>query len=61
MKKRTFILGLPILLNGLFSLTGFALPATPSPAEVKALTKNVADWQIATFEDSGKYRALASR
>ena len=58
--KRTFILGLPILLNGLFVNTGFALPATPSPAEVKALTKKVADWQIQTFEDQVEYRARSA-
>ena len=32
----------------------------PSPAAVKALTKKVADWQIETFEDQAKYRALSS-
>ncbi|MCL7762549.1 glycoside hydrolase family 88 protein [Polaribacter sp. Z014] len=31
---------------------------TPSSKEVKAISKKVADWQIATFEDMGKYRAL---
>ncbi|SDW34387.1 Rhamnogalacturonyl hydrolase YesR [Lutibacter oricola] len=30
----------------------------PSKSEVKAITKKVADWQIKTFEDQGKYRAL---
>lgn len=32
----------------------------PSPDEVKALTRKVADWQIRTFDEHGKYRALPS-
>lgn len=32
----------------------------PSPDEVKALTKKVADWQIATFEDQFDYRAMST-
>lgn len=34
--------------------------AAPTPAEVKAITKKVADWQIRTFEDSAEYRAQTS-
>lgn len=34
--------------------------AAPSPDEVKAVTKKVADWQIATFAEHGEYRALPS-
>jgi len=34
-----------------------AEPAS-SPKEIKAILKKVADWQIKTFEDMGKYRAL---
>jgi rhamnogalacturonyl hydrolase YesR len=30
----------------------------PDPEAIKALTGKVADWQIATFDDHGKYRAL---
>jgi rhamnogalacturonyl hydrolase YesR len=33
----------------------------PSPEAVKAITKKVADWQIETFEDQAKYRAVPSR
>lgn len=32
-----------------------------SPESVKALTRKVADWQIETFEEQGKYRALPNR
>lgn len=35
-------------------------PPAPSPKEVKALTKKVADWQITTFSKHGKYRALGA-
>lgn len=31
----------------------------PSPESVKAITKKVADWQMATFENSGQYRVLS--
>jgi unsaturated rhamnogalacturonyl hydrolase len=33
----------------------------PTPESVKAITKKVADWQIQTFEESGKYRALSGK
>ncbi len=33
--------------------------AAPSPDEVKEVTKKVADWQVATFEEMGQYRALS--
>lgn len=33
-------------------------PGEISPESIKALTRKVADWQIETFEDQGKYRAL---
>lgn len=33
----------------------------PSPAEVKALTKKVADWQIRTFDQHGQHRALPAK
>lgn len=32
----------------------------PTPGDVKAVTKKVADWQMETFEDQVKYRAVAS-
>ncbi|TWU45578.1 Unsaturated rhamnogalacturonyl hydrolase YteR [Novipirellula aureliae] len=38
-----------------------AKAAKPTPEEVKAITQKVADWQIKTFEDSSKYRALSDR
>lgn len=30
----------------------------PTPASVKAITKKVADWQLETYADMGKFRAL---
>ncbi len=35
--------------------------SAPTPSEVKAITKRVADWQIETFEESHKYRGLSQR
>jgi rhamnogalacturonyl hydrolase YesR len=32
----------------------------PTPESVKAITKKVADWQIETFDEHEKYRAIAS-
>jgi len=49
-----------ILISAL-SLSAFAMAEKPTPESVKALTKKVADWQIETFEDSGKYRGLNAR
>jgi len=40
---------------------GFAATAVPSPESVKALTQKVADWQIETFDEHGKYRALPEK
>jgi rhamnogalacturonyl hydrolase YesR len=44
-------------------LCGLSLPAVavdkPTPQTVRAITEKVADWQIATFHEHGKYRALA--
>lgn len=61
--KPSFLLMLAVAaLSTAFPASGVsATPAaTPAPtaAEVKAITMKVADWQIATFEDMGKYRAL---
>lgn len=36
------------------------VPEKPSAKEIKTITKNVADWQIETFEEMGEYRALPS-
>lgn len=33
--------------------------STPSSESIKAITKRVADWQVDTFHEHGKYRALA--
>jgi hypothetical protein len=38
---------------------GLANVSKPTSGSVKALTKKMADWQIATFHEHGKYRALA--
>ncbi|MEJ2297571.1 MAG: glycoside hydrolase family 88 protein [Woeseiaceae bacterium] len=35
-------------------------PDDVTAASVKSLTRKVADWQIATFEDQGRYRAIPS-
>jgi len=59
------VLRLPILCAFLL-LTGCSFhsveseseSAQISPESVKSLTKRVADWQIETFEEQGKYRAL---
>ena len=62
MKMKT-ILRQPILavaLLGSLAASGLSA-AVPTPEDVKAITKKVADWQIATFADMGKYRALAGR
>jgi rhamnogalacturonyl hydrolase YesR len=37
----------------------FAREERPSPESVKGITQKVADWQIATFDEHGTYRALA--
>ena len=57
-----------ILISALFTtsiLSTLSLCAAdaskPEPAAVKALTKKVADWQISTFEEQQKYRALSSK
>lgn len=39
---------------------GMNTMAAPTPAEVKAVTKKVADWQVRTFEDQVQYRAISS-
>jgi rhamnogalacturonyl hydrolase YesR len=37
----------------------FAVDSAPGSDAVKAITKKVADWQIDTFDEHGKYRAIA--
>jgi len=50
-----------LILLASWSTMQLAAAATPAPAEIKAVTKRVADWQIATFEDMGQYRALPEK
>ena len=45
-KKRTFVLGLPILLNGLFSLAGFALPPHHPPRKSRLSPINTIEFPI---------------
>ena len=40
--------------------TGLSAAPAASADAVKALTKKVADWQIATFDEHGKFRSLPS-
>lgn len=47
-----------ILLAGC-ALQSSLAAAQPAPAEVKAITKKVADWQIKTFGEHGKHRAIS--
>jgi len=52
---------LSFILIGCFALSSLAMASAATPESVKALTKKVANWQIETFEDSGKYRALSGK
>ena len=61
MFKKHLIGILCIVLSGTVLQSGFAQEVASSPESVKAITKKVADWQIATFEDSGKYRGLSEK
>jgi rhamnogalacturonyl hydrolase YesR len=54
---RNFVL-LPIIVFAL-GVPCFAKEPAPSAESVKAICERVVDWQIETFEDSGKYRAIA--
>ena len=50
------------LLNAVLLISVMScLGQQPKPEAVKALTTKVADWQIETFEESGKYRALSAK
>ena len=60
MRHRSHRITLTAILAGSFALTGLAATSAPSPEEVKAITKKVADWQIKTFEDQHLYRAISS-
>jgi rhamnogalacturonyl hydrolase YesR len=53
-------LGLMALLIGGVGIQGCATTraSAPTPGEVKAIARKVADWQIATFEDMADYRAV---
>lgn len=59
MVNRFFCSILCIALCGTAFHSCFAQDGTPSPESVKSITQKVADWQIATFEDSGTYRGLS--
>lgn len=53
----------PFILAALHVMAASAAASTeelPSPAAIKELTQRVADWQIDTFEDHVKYRALSA-
>lgn len=50
----------PLLCVGALSAQGVTAQNAPTPAEVKAVTDKVADWQIKTFEDQVKYRAIST-
>ena len=54
---KKIISGLVVLL---FICSGFATDSKPTPESVKAITKKVADWQIATFEEQHLYRAISA-
>ncbi len=58
MKHRRHLFALVIALTGGAELACAAGETAPSPESVKAITQRVADWQIATFHEHGKYRAL---
>lgn len=55
---------LPVFLAATVGALATSFPlhaaAPPDAASVKALTRKVADWQITTFDEHGKYRALPS-
>ena len=59
MKQTLLISSVATLVLSTFSLSA-ADASRPDPAQVKALTKKVADWQISTFEEQQQYRALSS-
>lgn len=46
-------------LVGVLTISSAVRAQQPSPEQVKAITKKVADWQIKTFDDSAKFRALS--
>lgn len=59
MSKRHIFTSLAVLVASCLSSTAFG-GDKPTPAEVKALTTKVANWQIETFDQHGEYRALPS-
>jgi rhamnogalacturonyl hydrolase YesR len=60
MNKLSLLTTLGVLFASCISSTAFGADK-PTPAEVKALTTKVADWQIETFDQHGKHRALPSK
>ena len=58
--KRPLLFSLAFLASVCASTSGVAADK-PTPEEVKALTAKVAEWQLETFDDHGKYRGLAPK
>lgn len=58
--NRAFLFGTFLILSACGSESGNPKSdvSAITPTSVKALTKKVADWQIETFDEEGKYRAL---
>ncbi|VGO18874.1 glycoside hydrolase family 88/105 protein [Pontiella sulfatireligans] len=56
--ERKSIFTLLIVLFGVCVWSNASASQSPLPESVKAITQKVADWQIATYADMGKYRAL---
>jgi len=54
----TFLAPAVLFLAACASLSGEQSTSAPDPAAVKAITQKVADWQIATFDAHGQYRAM---
>ena len=54
--RRGFRMFLSVIAIGL--LAGSVLAEDATPVSVRAITEKVLNWQIKTFEDQGKYRAL---
>ncbi|MDZ8119171.1 glycoside hydrolase family 88/105 protein [Pontiella agarivorans] len=49
-----------VVLGFVLNATAAGASSTRASVEIKALTQRVADWQLSTYADMGKYRALPS-
>ncbi|OEK07970.1 hypothetical protein A8C32_16035 [Flavivirga aquatica] len=58
MIKSKFTLLSLILISLFYNCAANKIPHTPLAKDIKAIAEKVANWQIETFEDMGKYRAL---